>query len=630
MSKNNYGDKITAGLNSGYIYGLRVTGGTEGTAKSILKSLSISTCIIKNKNDVELLILTTFKYKTPGPKFKYKAFECELITSGPILAKSFKLFSPNVAILTRLKKRDIDQFLKLCDQYKQIPEAIKKIECPPVKGDQLTLYCENTYQTFFNVYKPAEVARFAFNSWHKLNNCEFDPLKINDLFEAVENNQSLIKSIPEPGAGVDNNAFNERIQAREIQKKYEFIKHNNIMHRYIDGVYQEIDDSYVRNIIGDEIEAYNVKFATNRRISSVFALMSDLMPKITEQTPNFINLTNGLYDIYKDKLIPHNKNVISFNRIPIIYDEAATCPTWDNFLNYAFNSDKETIQALQVYFGYCLVPECSQQKGLWLYGASRTGKSTIAEILTAVIGLENTATLSMEDLTGPYGLQACLNARLIWVDEIEANRFKKEDEAFLKKLIGNSIQQFRGAYWKNYIQMRLDAKFIATANIFPLISDKSAGLANRFIPFLFKNVIKEQDPFFVKSLIDNELPGIFNWALRGVEMYLEKRTLIIPDRSKKIMESHRIESNPIFDMFSIVQQDLDHKNFKLVVGEGGEIEINEMFKIYTRFMDDEGSTFKLTKHLLSRDLRSIFIEKDVERRVSNGKTYLTNIKKVYI
>ena len=67
----------------------------------------------------------------------------------------------------------------------------------------------------------------------------------------------------------------------------------------------------------------------------------------------------------------------------------ANCPPparWLQLLKEFWPDDDESIEALQLWFGYCLVADTRQHKLLLLIGPKRTGKGTIATGVAAAGG----------------------------------------------------------------------------------------------------------------------------------------------------------------------------------------------------------------------------------------------------
>jgi len=111
----------------------------------------------------------------------------------------------------------------------------------------------------------------------------------------------------------------------------------------------------------------------------------------------------------KDATIPATPNYFHTSATDYPLDRNAAKPTkWHNFLSSIWGDDKRSIGALQELFGYCLTPDTSQQKIFMLVGPPRSGKGTIARVLTDLIGQKNIAAPTLSGLATNFGLQPLL------------------------------------------------------------------------------------------------------------------------------------------------------------------------------------------------------------------------------
>ena len=100
-----------------------------------------------------------------------------------------------------------------------------------------------------------------------------------------------------------------------------------------------------------------------------------------------VNLTHGVYDIMKQELIPrHDEDVFDYY-IDIRYKPHCTLEDAPNFKRYIETSvGMEQYECLMRVLGYCISSLTKGRKAFVFYGIGRTGKSTILNVLEAVIG----------------------------------------------------------------------------------------------------------------------------------------------------------------------------------------------------------------------------------------------------
>ena len=101
----------------------------------------------------------------------------------------------------------------------------------------------------------------------------------------------------------------------------------------------------------------------------------------------FIACANGLVHVPTRTLYPCTPTYYVHSAVPFAYLPDAPRPQrWHRFLRDLWGEDFETIRTLQEMFGYVLSGDTRQQKLFLLIGPKRSGKGTIARVLTALIG----------------------------------------------------------------------------------------------------------------------------------------------------------------------------------------------------------------------------------------------------
>ena len=183
-----------------------------------------------------------------------------------------------------------------------------------------------------------------------------------------------------------------------------------------------------------------------------------------------------------------------------------------------FESDQDLISYVQRAIGYSLTGSTSEQCLFILIGDGANGKSTFVNVISKLLGdyskaaasqtlIANGSTSVGDDLVDLVG------ARLIPVSETEEGEGLAE--AKIKQMTGGDVLKGRPLYGK-YIQFSINGKILLATNSLPSINNTDHGIWRRIqaIPFN-RTFTSEQQDKDLGSKLNEELPGILNWAIKG-------------------------------------------------------------------------------------------------------------------
>lgn len=330
--------------------------------------------------------------------------------------------------------------------------------------------------------------------------------------------------------------------ARAIRKGRRLIHVAGAFREYERGVYVEQPDFILER---DVIKLIDEK-AKKNSVADVIAILRMLSAVETSKivtTGRVINLRNGLLDLDQG-LLPHSPDHIMINQLPIDFDPAATCPTWEKALVDWFGEDRETIELIQDYIGYCLIPDCRQHKALVLLGESGgEGKSVLCAVINQLIGAANVSAVPLSALGRSFAL-ADLYGKLVNLTLEAEIRDGIEEGAFKALVAGDPIQAERK--FKDPFTFSPFVRFIIATNNLWHVNDRSGGFYRRLLVIRFNRPISEdkQDRQLPDKLT-SELNGIFNWALRGLARLERRGRFYIPDSVKAEVEAYRQHCNPV-------------------------------------------------------------------------------------
>lgn len=230
------------------------------------------------------------------------------------------------------------------------------------------------------------------------------------------------------------------------------------------------------------------------------------------------NVRNGTIDLRTGKLLPHDRDNYITKMAMVDYEENATCPNWENFVDSIFLGDEEMKDYMQRLIGYSLTGDISEQIMLFLVGGGSNGKSTFIETIS--------------DLMGEYAKQSSTDtfikkreggatndiARLMgsrFVSAVESAEGEKLAESLVKQITGGEKVVARFLR-QEFFEFLPEFKVFFTTNHKPIIGGLDEGIWRRIklIPFELNLPVHKRDKK-LKEKLQLEFSGILNWCIKG-------------------------------------------------------------------------------------------------------------------
>jgi putative DNA primase/helicase len=291
--------------------------------------------------------------------------------------------------------------------------------------------------------------------------------------------------------------------------------------------------------------------------------------------------------------LPPTPLFFTFNALSFDPDPNAGQPErWIEFLRSLFGDDTESLELIREWFGYCLTPDTSLQKILLIIGPRRSGKSTLARVLTQLIGAGNVCGPTTSSLAGNFGLQPLIGKSLAVVAD---SRFCAENVGVVVERLlcvsGEDLLTIDRKY-KTPVTMKLQTRFMFLSNELPQMVDSSAALASRFMILrLSKSFFGREDKDLAGKLI-TELPGILNWAIQGKFRLRERGHFVQPSSVEDAVRDIEDLSSPVR---AFVRTHCE-------VGPGKRVGVNGLYEAWKTWCDGDGRSAATTKQSFGRDL----------------------------
>lgn len=362
-------------------------------------------------------------------------------------------------------------------------------------------------------------------------------------------------------------------------------------YQYRDGVYTE-SSSFVRNTIKDMVVADNL--IHQRLIMDCYRLLIDdtRMQKSAEDLnpdKNLIDFKNGVWDIRKRKLIPHDSKYLQTIQIPHevkMYIPFKRTRLYDFFRKTKL--PKEDIMMILKYMAYCMTTDYGLKCFMVLVGQSNTGKSVLIRFFENLIGSQNTSSLSMHDLNMRFYpsqlynklLNSCADNKTLPLNSIEN----------LKKITGGD-QIMHEKKGKEPFFFTPFAKLLFSFNQLPLQLEEKSNAFYKRMRVLFMNTELFLNNEYVDDLCSDEsIEETIPYLLKLLPLSEIPRTEI----SDKCVEMLRIDSDSIHDF--IVN--------RCVEDENESVAKDDFYQNYIEYCSERGREAH-RKHSFMRNMRSL-------------------------
>lgn len=361
-------------------------------------------------------------------------------------------------------------------------------------------------------------------------------------------------------------------------------------YQYREGVYVEAS-SYVRNTIKDMIVIDNL--ITQNRIMECFRLICDdvRLQRTTAElnnNRNLINFQNGVWDIERGELLPHDSKYLQTLQIPHKVGEYVP---FKNTRLYNFfkktSLPKEDIMMLLKYMAYCLTLDYGLKTFMILCGQSNTGKSVLIRFFETLVGKQNVSSLSMHELNMRFYpsqlynrlLNSCADNSSLPLSSIEN----------LKKITGGDqiMHEKKGKEPFFFVPF---CKLIFSFNQLPLQLEEKSNAFYKRMRILFMNTELFLNNDYVNDLCSEEgVAEVIPYLLKLLPIKDIPRTSM----SDKYVEALRQDSDSIHAFIA--------KNCEL--GKDLSVSKDSLYESYCRYCVDTGRESH-KKHAFMRNLRS--------------------------
>lgn len=257
---------------------------------------------------------------------------------------------------------------------------------------------------------------------------------------------------------------------------------------------------------------------------------------------SLLNLQNGTFEFNPGErlLREFRKEDYLTYQLGYEYNPEATCPMFEEFLNKVL-PDKECQLILSEYAGYTFTRNLRLEACLFLVGVGANGKSVVFHIVNNLLGTEHITNFSLSELKEDYNRTELEGKLLNYSSELG----KDLDLNIFKQIVSmeriSTKPMYRKPGWLKYIP-----KLMANCNMLP-IAEVTPAFFRRCMLLPFKVVIprEERDPELAFKIIKKELPGVFNWFIKGYDRIIKNKAFTKSDLSDEFLDNYAYDSDNV-------------------------------------------------------------------------------------
>lgn len=239
---------------------------------------------------------------------------------------------------------------------------------------------------------------------------------------------------------------------------------------------------------------------------------------LPERSPHMmLNVANGMLDLRTLQLEPHGPSFMSTIQIPVEWLPDAQAPVYEAWLASSAPGQGEDLEEVA---GTMLDPTRTPHKAAFLFGPSRSGKSTFLRIMQAIAGTENRTSVTLHDLSRDRFAAANVYGKML-NSAADLSSAHVEDLSVFKMMTGEDAIHGNRKYGAQFTFTN-QALFAFSANELPTVSESSRAYAERIKPFEFPHSFAGREDPGLEAKLREELPGILVRWVKAYRRVLER------------------------------------------------------------------------------------------------------------
>lgn len=480
---------------------------------------------------------------------------------------------------------------------------------PRVSGDQLRKEAKNKIRGGPYYMAPTEFEDYEKVSGQELRKQAPEKLKKRKCLyeedigtqkmqdeESITSKESLREKPPEPRGNIviPNHRISLASCAEELCKRAKIINVENRLYVYNQKCYESLKPIEL-------ITLYRSKVSDSLHGSkSIKMFASDLYEYLLSDSrlmwdgehtdcSDFAVLENGIYDIRKQKLLPHDPKYFVLSYVKAKYIENPKCERYDKFLDTVTDGGKVLKKRSWQTLGYTLSQSTDAKKFIFMGMAPNSGKSVKGQLVGALFPEKFVSHIALTDMNKEFALGPLVGSAVNISLDLPQVRLNSSAVSLIKQLTGNDSITINEKYVPQF-KYRNRAKFIFASNHPITISGEDSAFWDRvlYLPFEVSIPRENQNMRLLEELLQ-EKDAIVSKALhKSQELWENKYEFPTTPDIERTVNRWRGQTDDGMDYFINTCCELDGKSITV---------LDYIYKAYCRCCEQRGTRPESSKRL---------------------------------
>jgi len=315
------------------------------------------------------------------------------------------------------------------------------------------------------------------------------------------------------------------LASKALRERYDYAadEQTDVLYVYDhdEGFYRERGEPQIDNALAEHLGKHYSTHTANEVIGNIRARGYELQRDFDGEKW-MLNVDNGVLDVRDRELYEHDPDYLYRSKTPCEYDSDATAPTFEQFIQQVTPSEMDA-KKLQEFVGYTLLhSQLPFHKALFIVGPQASGKSTFLDLVRDLLEREAVCSVTPQELIEERFAAVDLHGALANIRNDIDDQMLKNTGKFKEIVSGDPIKVEEKR--QPTFTIEPTAKHLYAANQLPDAAVDDDAFYRRILLVAFPTTIprEQRDPRLDEKLRD-ELPGVLNWALDGLDRLLDQQ-----------------------------------------------------------------------------------------------------------